>query len=68
VAAVAALLLVTAAVVLGGVYAMLTAFGDTLETELDRQVRTVQDGFEDDVSRLERSFREELDRRLGSGP
>lgn len=67
-AGVAALLLVTAAVVLGGVYAMLMAFGDSLETELDRQVRTVQDGFEDDVGGLEESLRKELDRRLGSAP
>jgi len=67
-AGVAALLLVTATVVLGGVYAMLLAFGDSLETELDRQVRTVQEGFEDDVNGLERGLREELDRRLGSAP
>ena len=67
-AGVAALLLVAAAVVLGGVYAMLTAFGNTLETELDRQVRTVQEDFDEDVEELQRSLREELERTLGSTP
>lgn len=61
---VATLLLVTAAVVLGGVALMLMAAGDALETELDRQVRTVQDGFDDDVGDLQRELRRELDRRL----
>lgn len=62
--AVAAMLLVTAAVVLGGIYAMLGAFGDELDSELDRQVRTVQDEFGRDVRGLERSIRRELDQRL----
>lgn len=65
---VAAMLLVTAAVVLGGVFLLLVEFGDTLDTELDRQVRTVQDGFADDVRGLQRDLREELDRRLPATP
>lgn len=65
-AGVAAMLLATAAVVLGGVYFLLLEFGNTLESELDRQVRTVQEGFDDDVRGLQRDFREELDRRLPS--
>jgi len=65
-AGVAAMLLVTAAVVLGGVYSLLLEFGNTLESELDRQVRTVRDGFDDDVRDVQRGVREELDRRLPS--
>jgi hypothetical protein len=66
--AVAAMLLVTAAAVLGGVLYMLTAFGDELESELDRQVRTVQDDFGRDVDRLQRDIESELDRRLPAPP
>ena len=66
--AVAAMLLVTAAAVLGGVYSMLTSFGDELDSELDRQVRTVQRDFDRDVRDLERGIRRELDRRLPAGP
>ncbi len=65
--AVAVMLLITAAAVLGGVYAMLGVFGDELDSELDRQVRTVQGDFERDVAGLERSIRRELDRRLPEG-
>ena len=66
--AVAAMLLVTAALVLGGVYYLLTEFGDQLDSELDRQVTTVQGDFERDVEGLERSIRRELDRRLPTAP
>ncbi len=65
---VAALLLVTSAIVLGGVALLLVEFGNSLETELDRQVRSVQDGFDDDVRGLQRELREELDRRLPTAP
>ena len=65
---VAAMLLVTAAAVLGGVAYMLTAFGDELDSELDRQVRTVQDDFGGDVRGLRRDIRRELDRRLPAVP
>lgn len=66
--AVAAMLLVTAAAVLGGVAYMLTAFGEELDSELDRQVRTVQDDFSRDVRGLSRDLRSELERRLPQAP
>ena len=58
------MLLVTAAATLGGVAYMLTVFGDELDSELERQVQTVQDDFGRDVSRLRRDIRGELDRRF----
>jgi len=58
------MLLLTAALVLGGVYYMLTEFGNELESELDSQVRTVQRDFDGDVRRLQRDIEEELDARL----
>jgi len=61
---IAAMLLVAVAVTLGGVYAMLTAFGAALEEELDDQVRVVQRDLDRDVRRLQRTVREELDRRF----
>jgi hypothetical protein len=54
-------------VILGGVYYMLTEFGDELESELDSQVRTVQRDFDGDVRRLQRDIEEELDERLPAG-
>ena len=65
---VALMLLVTAAAVLGGVLYMLMAFGDELESELDRQVTTVQDDFSRDVRGLQRDIEAELDRRLPAAP
>ena len=60
---IAAMLTVFALVVLGGMYAMLVAFGTELDDQLDREVQRVEreldrnfDGIQDDV-------REELDRR-----
>ena len=41
-AGVAVMLVLFAVVILGGVYYMLTRFGDELDSELDSQVRTVQ--------------------------
>ena len=61
---VAVMLLLTAALVLGGVYYMLTQFGDELDSELDAQVRTVQRDFDRDVRRMERNIEQELDARL----
>ena len=58
------MLILTAALVLGGVYYMLTQFGDELDSELDRQVRTVQRDFDGDVRRLQRDIERELDDRL----
>ncbi len=62
--AVAAMLALTAAVVLGGVLLMLVAFGRELESELDTQVERVERQFDRDVSGIRRDLREELDRRL----
>ncbi len=63
------MLLVTAAVVLGGVAYMLIAFGDELDTQLQRRVRTVQGDFARDLRGLRGDLRRELDRRLpGSSP
>jgi hypothetical protein len=67
-AGVAVMLIVFAAVILGGVYYMLTQFGDELDSELDTQVTTVQRDFDGDVRRLqrnlERRLQSELDARL----
>jgi hypothetical protein len=61
---VAVMLVLFAVVILGGVYYMLTQFGDELDSELDTQVRTVQRDFDGDVRRLQRDIEEELDERL----
>jgi hypothetical protein len=58
------MLVLFAAVILGGVYSMLTQFGDELDAELDSQVRTVQRDFDGDVRRLQRDIERELDERL----
>jgi hypothetical protein len=63
-AGVAVMLLLTATLVLGGVYYMLTQFGDELDSELDTQVRTVRRDFDGDVRRLQRNLERELDARL----
>jgi hypothetical protein len=69
---VAALLLVHAAIVLGGVYYMLGVFGEELDDELDKQVRQVQVDFERDLAGLQRDVRRqlraELDARLPAPP
>jgi hypothetical protein len=67
-AGVAVMLLVTAALVLGGVYYMLTQFGDELDGELDSQVRTVQRDLDSDIRRLQRDIEDELDARLPAVP
>jgi hypothetical protein len=66
--AVAAMLFVTAAVVLGGVALMFVAAGDELDRRIDRQVERVQDDFSSDVDRLDRRIRRELDERLPATP
>ena len=68
VGAVAAMLLVTAVVVLGGVALMFVAAGNELDRRIDRQVDRVQDDFGTDVDRLDRRIRRELDRRLPATP
>ncbi|HVL94336.1 MAG TPA: hypothetical protein VM266_00605 [Solirubrobacteraceae bacterium] len=62
------LLIVHAAVVLGGVYLMLLSFGDTLDRELDRQVTRVERNLDRDFDRIARGVREELDARLPAAP
>ena len=61
-----ALLLVHAALVLGGVYFMLTKFGDELQRQLDDRVDTVQADFQRDLDRVRRSVIRELDARLSA--
>jgi hypothetical protein len=60
----ATLLAIFAVGILAGVGAMLLAFGDRLDDELDRSVRTVERDFDREVRGLQRDIREELDRRL----
>lgn len=64
--AVAAMLVVFAAVVLGGVYLMLVEFGNQLDRELDREVQRVEREFERNLDSIRSDVREELDRRLPS--
>ena len=63
-AGVAVMLIVFAAVILGGDYYMHVQFGDELDSELDTQVTTVQRDFDRDVRRLQRELRRELRREL----
>lgn len=60
------MLTVTAAVVLGGVWYMLTLFGDELDSQLDREVNSVQRDFDRSVRDLQRDIRRDLDERLPS--
>jgi hypothetical protein len=62
--AVAAMLVVFAAVILGGFYLMLVAAGDELDDRLDREVDRVERQFDRDLEGIEADIREELDRRL----
>ncbi len=57
-------LVIHAAVVLGGVWVMLTAFGEELDRELDREVTRVERNLERDFDRIRRDVRRELDSRL----
>ena len=59
-----AVLVVHAALVLGGVWLMLTAFGAELDRELDREVSRVERTLERDFDRIRRDVRRELDSRL----
>jgi hypothetical protein len=61
---VAAMLVVFAAVVLGGVYLMLVAFGNELDAQLDREVDRVERQLERNFDGIQEDVREELDRRL----
>jgi len=59
-----ALMLVHAALVLGGVAYMLTVFGDEVDRTLDEQVSDVQRDLDESFDDVRDSMREELDRRL----
>ena len=59
-----AVLVVHAAIVLGGVWMMLTAFGEELDRELDREVTRVERNLERDFDRIRRDVRRELESRL----
>jgi hypothetical protein len=62
--AMAAMLAVFAAVVLGGFYLMLVAFGNELDEQLDREVERVEREFDRNLDRIQGDVRRELDRRL----
>jgi hypothetical protein len=66
--AIAAMLAVFAAVVLGGVYLMLIAAGDEVDRQLDREVERVERELERNFDGIQRDVREELDRRLPATP
>ena len=66
--AAAAIALLAVALTLGGTALLLTAFGDTLDRELDKQVGVVQRDFDRSVRRLEQRVTDELDRRLPAAP
>jgi len=66
--AVALLLLVHAAIVLGGVYLMLVAFGEELDSTLDTQVENVEQTFEQDLDAIRRDVRRELRRSIPAVP
>lgn len=63
-----ALLLVHAAIVLGGVYFMLVSFGETLDAELESQVDRIERNLERDFSRVRREVRREIERSLQAAP
>jgi hypothetical protein len=64
--AITLLLAVFAAIVLGGVYLLLVAFGNELDRQLDREVERVEREFERNLDSIRGDVREELDRRLPS--
>jgi hypothetical protein len=61
---IATLLTVFALVVLGGMYAMLVAFGNEMDDQLDREVQRVERELDRNFDAIEDNVREELDRRL----
>jgi hypothetical protein len=62
--ALALLLVVFAAGILGGVYVMLVGFGDELDSRLNTQVERVQRDIDGQFDGVQRDVRDELDRRL----
>jgi hypothetical protein len=67
-AAVALMLVIFAAGILGGVALMFLAAGDELDRRLDSEVNRVQRDLERDFDGIERNVRRELDRRLPATP
>jgi hypothetical protein len=65
---VAALLFVTAVLILGGVALLLVAAGQEFDRRTNRQIDRVQGQFGRDVDRLERRIQRELDQRLPASP
>ncbi len=65
---VAALLAIAVLVALAGVGAMLLAFADTLDRQLDDAVTTVQRDLDRDVRGIERTLTDALDERLPAVP
>ncbi len=65
---VAALLALAVLVTLAGVGAMLLAFADTLDRQLDDAVTTVQRDLDRDVRGIERTLTDALDERLPTLP
>lgn len=66
--AIAAMLVVFAAVVLGGVFLMLVAAGNEVDRQLEREVQRVERELERNFDGIRRDVREELDRRLPATP
>jgi hypothetical protein len=59
----AVLLLLFAAVVLGGMFLMLVAAGNEADKKLDREVDRVERNLDDQFDQIQRDVRSELDRR-----
>jgi hypothetical protein len=66
--AIAAMLLVFAAVILGGVYFMLVSAGDRIEDRVDEQIEGAQRDFDRSLDDFERRMQQELERRAGEAP
>ena len=66
--ALAVLLLVQAVLVLGGTAYMLTMVGDAVDSQLDEEVGRVERELDRSFDDVQRSVREELDRRLSPVP
>jgi hypothetical protein len=62
--AIAAMLTVFAAVVLGGVFAMFVVAGNEVDRQLNREVNRVQRQLDTNFNAVQRDVRRELDRRL----
>jgi hypothetical protein len=63
--AIAGMLVVFAALVLGGVYLMLATAGDRLEDRLDDRVERAQESFDRSVKGVEKRLQEDIDRQAG---